>query len=336
MENFSIEVGSDNEPPEEALWNGLFKVYTTQELDVFEPIEKTNQCVIGILQPFLPKREKASLYDYTLMTLAALVVGLRDGKTDGYCGSTLFDVEDAFPTYIDPPEGNSKNSVAATDLLYLAGDERTEQMLGEKEVLQLREIVKRWDIEEILGHLRRAFIDHADTIAENREEGANEEIFDDEGGASIILETPHPPHLVNGALNHWDISHNSNRLCLFNSQVEATRIRLVRARDFILTNKNFTPLDLVFAVDLWAKQLAGAIASSPTKSKTVREQGSVDPLGILAAGRCTPMNAELIGCVFTPPSSTVGEPSPQRDDQRTPFYGSFTEIPQSCFPEPPR
>ncbi len=316
IENFKIS----DEPQEEALWNGLVKVYTQEELDR----EKTQRVVIGILQPFLPKRERTSLYEYTLMTLTALVIGLRDGKSDGYCGSTLFDIEDAFPIYIDPPEGG-RNSVAATDLPYLAEDERTTQLLSEKEVLQLQEIVRGWDLEVILGYLSQAFIDHADTISEGR--SASEVIFYDEGGNAVCLE-PQVSHFVNGSLNHWE---GCDRLCLFPSQVEATRVRLMRARDFILSRQSFTPLDLVFSVDPWAQQLSTAIASSPTKSRAVRECGSVDPLGLLSASRCTPMEADLLNCIFTPPGTTVGEPTPQTE---TPLYDSFTEIEQSCFPGP--
>lgn len=226
----------------EDLWNGLLKTYSDQQ-DVTK-----NPAIVGILEPFDKSDKTTSLEEFAKMTLLALVIGLRDGKDDGYGGSCWFDCEDAFPIRLAPPD---TNSVAATDLPYLS-DSKANVLLSSDIISKLKALAQSWDLKAIRAYLEQATIDYADTKVEKIPFRDESERFDDEGHNAISLEEPKTPHAVNGMLNHWDIKQNPNRLCLLPAQIETTleRIRLIQT--FFASTEQFSVLDLVYYVDRWA------------------------------------------------------------------------------------
>lgn len=227
---------------------------------------KTAYTIVGILEPFLAQQqERASLYDYTLMTILALSIGLRDGKADGYFGSTWLDVEDCMPIRIDPAfqKGEMVNPVAAIDLPYLDKDDRTNASLSIEEVTRLAEVVNKWDIFTIVEQLQKQKILYADQISEK---ASSQSSIEDEGHCPVEIYVPEHFHLINGYLNHLS-SDNPERYLLLKRQSSACDTRLHRIVDFItehaINKTTFTPQELVFAVDKYGKIFHDAIRHSP-------------------------------------------------------------------------
>lgn len=284
-----------NEDTIEELWNGLDKVYFTQSAkpkkaydddDLFEldplhqllkeeeeenEVEETARSVVGIIQPFLFEQTEASLYEYTLMTMLALAIGLRDGKKDGYKGSTLFDVEDCMPIRIDPIWTKEKmaDSPSAIDLPYLDQDNRTSMKLSMEDVGRLAELVQKWNAHTIVQNLSRLKIRYEDKVAEKiKAKGKGT----DEGLCSVEIVTGEL-HKINGRLNH--LNPSNKRHILLPEQLEACNTRLQRIRDFILdcarTEKRFTPQQLVFGVDKYGQMFHDAIQESPQLPRSISD-----------------------------------------------------------------
>ncbi len=253
--------------------------------------EKTACAIVGIIQPFLADQPMISLFDYTLLTMLAVAVGLRDAKTSGCKGVTLIDVEDCMPIRLDPiwtPEKIS-NSVAATDLPFLNNNPMTNQELSLEEVSKLAKIAQNWDITAILRTLSRLKIPYEDAVAERMDIGAEGR---DEGGWQVSIDKPRHRHLINGDLNHLSPANNKRRLLLPN-QLEACKVRLNRIKDFIISNasqgKRFTPLQLVHAVDKWSKILQEAIQRSPKLEQSCPVVRTMKLSGIHSiSGKMTP------------------------------------------------
>ena len=291
MENLSVYTADNaDEQTAEDLWNGNEKVFTpppeknvcvldgTQiNIDPSSSIyespdessaEKTATAVVGIVQPYLKKQPIASLYEYTLMTIYALAVGLRDGKNDNYEGSTFLDVEDCMPIRIDPP-WNAEKMPSAIDLPYLDKDLRTNQQLSKEEVNNLAFLVQQWNISSIIEAINHLKIRYEDSDAEQLQ---LEKTGVDEGGHRIKIEEG-KPHLINGHLNHFNPSNAKSRI-LLPEQREACNIRLQRIRDYISwrarREESFSPQDLVYAVDLYGKVYHEAIRSGSSYSSQAR------------------------------------------------------------------
>lgn len=197
-----------------------------------QSFEKTACVVVGIVQPFLvPQLIPSPLFEYTLMTILALAIGLRDGKKDGYAGATLFDVEDCMPRRVDPVPNNDKieQTVSALDLPFLDKDIRTVQQLTEDETTRLAEIVQKWNISKIIHKLHKEKITAIDQAAENLH--LKNDGFDD-GSCLVSVETPVSPHLINGVYNH--VLDNPKKRALTDEQLDACDTRLHRIRDFII------------------------------------------------------------------------------------------------------
>jgi ssDNA-specific exonuclease RecJ len=278
MENLSVYTADNaDDQTVEDLWNGNEKVFslppeknvciidgTQINIDpsstIYEsPDEKTATAVVGIVQPFLKKEPIASLYDYTLMTIFALALGVRDGKNDNYKGSTFFDVEDCMPIRIDPP-WNANQSPSAIDLPYLDKNPRTNQQLSIEEVNDLAILVKQWNISSIINAIKHLKIRYEDSDAEQLDLGKTGV---DEGGHHIKIEQE-KPHLINGHLNHFNPFNTKSRV-LLPEQLDACNTRLQRIRDYIMwrarRGESFSPQDLVYAVDLYGKVYHEAIQS---------------------------------------------------------------------------
>lgn len=266
----------------EELWNGNEKAFSSppkknvQFIDgleinidkssvIFEEestAEKTASAVVGIVQPFLKKETDAALYDYTLMTIFALAIGLRDGKKNSYEGSTIFDVEDCMPVRIDPPWDSEKleEVPSAIDLPYLDKDPRTDQNLSMEDVENLAHLVQQWNISSIITKLERLKIRFEDLEAEQLSEKSSGY---DEGGNYIEIEKG-KPHLINGHLSHLE-SFNTKRRILLPRQLDACNTRLQRIRDYVQccvrSKKSFSPQKLVYAVDLYGKVYHEALRS---------------------------------------------------------------------------
>ena len=285
----------EEEAAVEELWNGLDKTYLPDDnkdpapllkfgklnfedeidLDAFgkesenlDNVKKTARTVVGIVQPFLPDQSESSLYEYTLMTILALAIGLRDGKQDGYKGSMFFDVEDCMPLRIDPvwSKENMHESPSAIDLPYLDKDERTHTMLSQEDVGRLAELVQKWNITAIVQDLNHLKIRYEDKTAELFEE---EKRGLDEGGCNVEVAAG-IPHQINGVFNHLDKANSKKRHILHPDQLEACNTRLRRIQDFIkghaLQQTSFSPQDLVCAVDKFGKVFREALLSSPSSS----------------------------------------------------------------------
>ncbi len=243
----------------------------TEDESFEEGFERTACAVVGIVQPFLQESEEASTYDYTLMTMFALAIGLRDGKKDGYKGSTFFDVEDCFPIRMDPvfTPGVIEKSASAIDLPYLDQDVRTNTSLSLEEVSKLADMVQHWKINKIIQELGRLKIQYEDKSAEKMKDASKGL---DEGNCPVQVVKGQPPHLINGHLNHLT-EENQKRRILLPDQLEACNTRLQRMRDFIVSRammqKSFTPRELVHAVDRWGKIYEEAIHHSPSLPREV-------------------------------------------------------------------
>lgn len=285
-----------------------------EEYPIAEP-EITASAVVGLVQPFLSDRKEATLYEFTLMTLFALAIGLRDGKKDGYKGSEWFDVEDAFPIRIDPtwtPE-KIKKSPSALDLPYLDKDPRTLASLSPEQVSNLAAIVENWNIDKIIESLKSLKIRYRDTSAEKLPKRTKGK---DEGGCRINIKSP-DPHLINGHLNHLSSANDGYRIFL-PSQLDACRTRLQRLKEYILKcsaqKQTFTPQDLVHCVDPWGKIYQQTILSSPKLNKFIDSRLAKE--GIY----------HLIG-QLSPDSSKVNVPSKDYSE----YYSSKPPVQRSLF-----
>lgn len=259
-----------------------------------EDIETTACAVVGIVQPFLHETQEASTFEFTCMTMLALAIGLRDGKNDGYKGSTLFDVDDCFPVRIDPifTPAAIKKSASAIDLPYLDKDPRTETHLSLEEVGTLASMVQQWRISQIVMELGRLKIQYEDKYAERMCESAEGL---DEGNCHVRVVKADPPHQINGRLNHMS-KENAKRRVLLPEQLDAFNTRLQRMHDFIMAcamqQKTFTPRELVHAVDKWGKIYMGTIRRSPVLRRDV-EKLLNDRGEFWLSGRHSPKELEL-------------------------------------------
>lgn len=288
----------------EALWNGNQKVFsskktlpaekkaetpvTTEESSSSEAITPSDEeswdsdglgdddkkeeialstvlATVGIVQPYLSDQPEASVYEYVLMTMAALAIGLRDGKKDGYKGSMMFDVEDVFPCLVNPKfnsEGHM-DSPGIIHLPYLDRDPRTDFPLSPEELKSLVSLVIGWNVFEITTKMSQLNIIYEDTIAEQQQvelsvedEQQVEPSVKDEGGCFVKIEKS-DPHEINGVLNIL-CPENPQRRIFISEQNEATLQRLDRIKNCILKcarkNKPFTARALVDAVDPAAKE----------------------------------------------------------------------------------
>ncbi len=291
--------------------------------------EKTACAVVGIVQPYLSSQETpSSLFEYTLMTILALAIGLRDGKKDGYTGSTLFDVEDCMPRRIDPVVNKDKieQTVSALDLPFLDKDIRTLELLSESEISHLAEIVKKWNISTIIHKLHKEKIMAFDQTAEHlpmKNDG-----FDD-GKCLVSVETPVSPHMINGIFNH--LHDNPKKRALTNEQLDACDTRLHRIRDFIIGCKMkkqpLSPQALYFAVDPYGKVVIELIRRSPSLPSELDQLLSSGLLHGLLGRKPSPVviTGELIQ-ICTPPRSplssslsTLPSPSIKALDPIVPF-----------------
>lgn len=270
------------------------QVPSEEETSDTDSAETTACAIVGIIQPFLVDQQPASLLDFTLMTILALAIGLRDGKEDGYKGSTFFDTDDCMPIRIDPIIKNGEidpQTVSAIDLPYLDQDPRTHEKLSLEEIGILANMVQNWDTVEILAQLSTLKILYEDRVAESL---AINDINQDEGSCLVEIQATEPPHLINGQLNHLTHS-NSQRHLLLSSQRNAFNIRITRLRDFIIESQiksaRFTPQELVFTVDRFGGIFYRSLSISPLHglrrdvAQTLSNQGAHHLIG-----RTTPEN----------------------------------------------
>lgn len=311
LSDWSREVHSSDSDDE-------YECNAEEQVSLEKDVKKTACAVVGIIQPFLCERPAASLYEFTLMTIVALAIGLRDGKKDGFIGSTLFDTEDCFPMRIDPiwSEKIIHESASAVDLPYLDQDSRTNTALTLEEVSKLAALVQQWSISEIILELGRLKIQYEDTVVDksqpfNSEFDEEFDSFIDEGGNCVQVVKPEPLHLINGFVNHWNGQNARRRRILLPQQIDSLSTRLQRMRDFILAcamqRKTFTPQELVHAVDKWGKIYEEALRHSPhipREAVRVMETDGVNHL----TGRRSPLD---LGVEIKPSSySSESSPSP--------------------------
>jgi hypothetical protein len=238
--------GNEGSCDDEVSWDSDGLDSAKQNTSIAPP--PTVCATVGIVQPFLCDQPKVDVYAFALMTVVALAIGLRDGKEDGYKGSTIFDLDDVFPVRVDPIFTNGfMDSPATVHLPYLK-DERTNTLLSKEEIKALAQMVEKWDIAEIGTRMSELRICYEDKIAEQQAVGT---CFKDEGGYDVEIEAS-DPHEINGILNTLCLE-NKKRSIFVNSQIIATLTRLSRIQSFILNcyekNQLFAVKDLVDAVD---------------------------------------------------------------------------------------
>jgi hypothetical protein len=255
--------------------------------------EQTACAVVGTVQPFLDKQPEADLFNFALLTIFALALGLRDGKKDGMIGSTWFDIDDCMHCRLDP---SKLDDPAALDLPYLDNDRRTDQYLTLDQVAQLNEIVSKWNILDVMLTLSSQRILFHDSYAEEMDA---DDTGIDEGGCTIRIESPYPLHIINGELNHLD-EHNPDGKVLLSDQSNTCMERLIRIKDFIKSShfkrEMFTPQQLVDSVDPYGCMLRMELRQSPRLpsplAQSLRESGQF----CLLSGRYSP--SMLLGTFF--------------------------------------
>ncbi len=286
-------------PIAELLWNGKMKVYL--------PDQKTDNAVLGILEPKITGNE-ASIYDFFCITLIMCVLGGRDIKKDGIIGSTVVDAEDILPLWIDPPL-DAKKARSALDLQFLANDPRAVLGISEEERKIIHTIVEQWDIDQIINELRDRKILYADCIAEDNNSCKRE--FFDEGSNRVINEKQFYKHPINGNFDRW--KKNTQKNLLSDDQLEALRTRMTRAKEYIrnasIAGTPMIALDLMLAVDLYAKDAAERILNDPELSTLSRKywfEGS--PLTTAASNDLTigsPINTSRSSLNYNPGASSA-------------------------------
>lgn len=282
---------------------------STKSDDSSQASEKTACIVVGIVQPFLAPQETSSLYEYTLMTILALAIGLRDGKKNGYEGSTLFDVEDCMPRRIDPVviQGKIEQTVSALDLPFFDKDVRTIQVLTEDETNRLADLVQKWNISTIIHKLYKMKIFAEDQAAEKLP--VKNDGFDD-GNCLVSVEAPVHPHLINGLFDH--LHDNPKKRALTVEQLDACDTRLHRIRDFIMGCKikkqPLSPQALYFAVDPYGKVVFDLIKRSPSLPSELDQLISSGLVHTVLGRKPSPVviTGDLIQ-VCTPPRSPLNQ-----------------------------
>src|SRR5581483_7384802 len=303
-QSFSSEVtpSSEEKEPKKIIPSPLRSFSGTEEWDIDDdeksalPVKSevfsTASAVVGIVQPFLCDTQEADVYEFTLMTIAALAIGLRDGKHDGFKGSTLFDVEDNFPIRIDPLYAKGQMCSSCTvDLLYLDKDERTNKHLTKEHINQLYQIVSKWNLFDIMKKLEKGTILYMDSISEKM--GIDTE-GKDEGNFEVLI-AEGVEHAINGTFN--TLQNNPKHRILNQEQLNAANTRLVRIRDFItkcfLEETTFCPEDLVDAVDIaqkvYKEKLQAESANIPISTQRVLKTSGPHHV----TGRVSPPAAQL-------------------------------------------
>ena len=197
------------------------------------------------------------------MNITALAIGLRDGKNDGHCKDTLFDLEDSMPERIDPKDKiNWEQERTVTHLPYLDADKRTSVLISTENLSELKSIVSSWQIEDITQQVKQQKIVFADTLAETMSHSGP-----DDGHYQVRIHSKDIPHTINGILNRMT-DQNPERRILTDQQIDAFKERLTRIKTFITSCKEpFSVRDLVFAVDPFAKLFFDKIQKSAEASK---------------------------------------------------------------------
>lgn len=264
-------IEEEDEPVVEGLWNGRIKVYC-QESECGPSLKTTdtvNRYVVGILEPAITPQKEVSILDFFLMTLTIAALGGRDIKRRDIREPVVLDLEDTLPKWIDPKEPN--NTCAALDLRYLANDERALTRLSRENLESIYDIVSAWDINAIISELNKKTIKYADRTAEN--DSNSNRPFLDEGMNPVNIDNEQYPHPVNGFFDRW--TQNRKKKLLSQEQLDALRVRLERAKQYItdanINQKPVCALDLVFAIDPYAKKLAEMIDRMPEGSPTKRK-----------------------------------------------------------------
>lgn len=290
--------------PDAAVLEELFIDPTLSKLfELHKKPGKSSRYVVGIIEPFLnptpidpPSNE---LLMFAKMTILALVIGLRDGKSDGHMQYRLFDNQECMPTRLDPADSD-RTQVPATDLPFLETP-LSECILPEEVIASLKALVEKWDFMRFLTLLHSFEIQYADKMTE---EVAKTFLRSDETGG---------PELVDEAADSWDYDGSYEEKCddmtavfvdegtckytfsfestspskggylspfkdlastpldqkrLFNdAQIEACMYRLDRIKSFFETKANaraaVTILDLVGTVDPTWKKSFDAVRTTP-------------------------------------------------------------------------
>lgn len=248
-EDMSLELHSGNQ-----------KVFRSSEVDRGVADELYNKTVrddnetvpnpftlTGILEPFLPANEEITLDDMAKMTLLALIVGMRDAKSDGIAGARFFDVEECMPWRLYP-QGSPDKKVAATHLPFLE-NQLAHEPLSKETLEALVEIAKTPMLFDLVGQL----VMFPDLAAEtlDPEDPTNNWCWD-HGGCRVIVEPT--PQILDGEKPKILDEHNSESFRLLSEDqiitLETRRARLVTfLRQTINSGMETSCIQMVRAAD---------------------------------------------------------------------------------------
>ena len=180
------------------LWNGNIKVFRSNlqskknyNQQVIEDNNYGDLCykITGILEPYIEPGPQADLEELSFMTLFALIIGLRDGKSDAFTGSTFFDLEDLMPERF-LPDRSPNRKVAATHLPFLTHP-LAQQTLS---IDLLRNLAHKLDFfspDALMKELGEERVEIADMAAESFELNNSMSPADingwDDGGCPVVI-----------------------------------------------------------------------------------------------------------------------------------------------------
>jgi hypothetical protein len=208
--------------------------------------------IIGILEPYIEAKAAASsddLANFAKMILLCLALGLRDVKKDGQIDSCLIDLEECMPAVLDPVDKDDPFAIPATDLAILESELAT-QTLPESLQAELKTLVGTWNLDALVGFISSIPILHKDVKAERLLERHDGKKRLDDGHNKFIFHQFENRSIFGRPLFSGYSKKAVEETKLFDPrQIGAFITRMSRIIGFITTAKDYTVLDLVFAVD---------------------------------------------------------------------------------------
>lgn len=294
------------------LWNGNVKAYRIpdSEISYNDAVRDDNFglgkpfTLTGILEPYIEKpSNEISPEDFASMTLYALFIGLRDGKSNGISGSMIFDTEDCMPMRFIP-ESDPNTQVAATHLPFL-GNPLAQQLISMDALKKLAQkiVEPTFAFFQFLGELAKERVEFADPMAESM---AVNNTHWDHGGCPIQIEEQKK---IMDQHSVVDIT-KTDRL-LSDSQLFACTQRVILLRDFlcdrIQKDLPASTMDMVCAVD----PLYGAHVKALSREKKDRFSSS-SVVGRISPISTSPLSEEEINKIKEARAKTPSPTSLQR------------------------
>jgi hypothetical protein len=221
------------------LWNDNQKVFTGKS--------KGFCTVTGILEPYLPPREPTP-NGFAKRTVAAVILGLRDGKSSSAVGDTWVDIEELTRRHL--PKGSPDRCVAALHLPALE-DPLAKQLLDSALIRELSEKLEALNLDLLLKELANERIAFPDLASEKRR--VSKQIQEDHGGCLVTVEKTQ--QIMEDQPTHVRLDPNNpeSYQLLSGEQLHAFKARLERLRSCLRSavseDSPLTSMDIVRSVD---------------------------------------------------------------------------------------